>query len=87
MFYKIGAKLAHHPSLPQCIDIAQYIQQRPNTIYRIGDDVYYVGCPRLRIASTNIYRDTFVLTPILTMARPPAPDQETVANVQQALRP
>ena len=80
MFYKIGAKLAHHPSLPQCIDIAQYIQQRPNTIYRID-------CPRLRIASTNIYRATFVLTPILTTARPPAPDQETVANVQQALRP
>ena len=59
-FYKIDAKHAHHPSLPQYIDTAQYIQQRPNTIYRIG-------CQLLRIANTNIYRDTSVLIPVLTI--------------------
>ena len=44
-FYKIGAKHAHHRS-PQYINTSQYIQQRPNTIYRIG-------CQLLRIANTQ----------------------------------
>ena len=57
-FYKIVAKHAHHRSPPQYINTSQYIQQRPNTIYRIG-------CQRLRIANTNIYRDTSVLIPVL----------------------
>ena len=43
---------------PQYINTSQYIQQRPNTIYRIG-------CQLLRIANTNIYRDTSVLIPSL----------------------
>ena len=58
-FYKIDAKHAHHPSPPQYINTSQYIQQRPNTIYRIG-------CQLLRIANTNIYRDTSVLIPSLS---------------------
>ena len=57
-FYKIDAKHAHHRSPPQYINTSQYIQQRPNTIYRIG-------CQLLRIANTNIYRDTSVLIPVL----------------------
>ena len=57
-FYKIDAKHAHHRSPPQYINTSQYIQQRPNTIYRIG-------CQLLRIANTNIYRDTSVLIPSL----------------------
>ena len=59
-FYKIDAKHAHHPSPPQYINTSQYIQQRANTIYRIG-------CQRLRIANTNIYHDIFVLVPALKM--------------------
>ena len=64
-FYKIDAQHAHHWSPPQYINTSQYIQQRPNTIYRIG-------CQLLRIANTNIYRDTSVLIPVLmeqTIAR------------------
>ena len=57
-FYKIDAKHAHHRSPPQYINTSQYMQQRPNTIYRIG-------CQLLRIANTNIYRDTSVLIPVL----------------------
>ena len=34
------------------------MQQRPNTIYRIG-------CQLLRIANTNIYLDTSVSIPVL----------------------
>ena len=45
-FYKIDAKHAHHRSPPQYINTSQYIQQRPNTIYRIG-------CQLLRIANTQ----------------------------------
>ena len=63
-FYKIDAKHAHHRSPPQYINTSQYIQQRPNTIYRIG-------CQLLRIANTNIYRDTSVLIPSLTHTGPP----------------
>ena len=54
-FYKIDAKHAHHRSPPQYINTSQYIQQRPNTIYRIG-------CQLLRIANTNIYRDLSTAT-------------------------
>ena len=57
-FYKIDAKHAHHRNPPQYIDTSQYMQQRPNTIYRIG-------CQLLCIANTNIYRDTSVLIPVL----------------------
>ena len=59
-FYKIDAKHAHHRSPPQYINTSQYMQQRPNTIYRIG-------CQLLRIANTNIYRDTSVLIPVLIL--------------------
>ena len=62
-FYKIDAKHAHHRSPPQYINTSQYIQQRPNTIYRIG-------CQLLRIANTNIYRDTSVLIPSLIYHKP-----------------
>ena len=47
------------PGPPQYINTSQYIQQRPNTIYRIG-------CQLLRIANTNIYLDTSVLIPVLS---------------------
>ena len=59
-FYKIDAKHAHHRNPPQYINTSQYMQQRPNTIYRIG-------CQLLRIANTNIYRDTSVLIPVLIL--------------------
>ena len=66
-FYKIDAKHAHHRSPPRYINTSQYIQQRPNTIYRIG-------CQLLRIANTNIYRDTSVLIPSLRRTAQPGPD-------------
>ena len=58
VYLRIDATHAHHPSLPQYIDTAQYIQQRPDTMYRIG-------CQLLRIADTNIYCYTSVLIPFL----------------------
>ena len=61
-FYKIDAKHAHHRSPPQYINTSQYIQQRPNTIYRIG-------CPLLRIADTNTYR-TYMINVLVSVPFP-----------------